>query len=92
MIATGVSIPLLCLEGVPDLSSAPKDEAGLRRKFDLRLFSQTGEWEIRLVCPIWGNLFIEAKPDPFLQEIWLWGLERFVLWVQMGYNKFHSNS
>ena len=25
MIATGVSIPLLCLEGVPDLSSAPKD-------------------------------------------------------------------
>ena len=33
MIATGVSIPLLCLEGVPDLSSAPKDEAGLTRKF-----------------------------------------------------------
>ena len=25
MIATGVSIPLLCLEGVPDLSSAGKD-------------------------------------------------------------------
>ena len=34
MIATGVSIPLLCLEGVPDLSSAPKDEAGLTRKFE----------------------------------------------------------
>ena len=34
VIATGVLIPLLCLEGVPDLSSAPKDEAGLRRKFE----------------------------------------------------------
>ena len=31
---TGVSIPLLCLEGVPDLPSTPKDEAGLTRKFE----------------------------------------------------------
>ena len=29
-----MSIPLLCLEGVPDLSSTPKDEAGLTRKFE----------------------------------------------------------
>ena len=28
------AIPLLCLKGFPDLSSAPKDEAGLRRKFE----------------------------------------------------------
>ena len=29
-----LSIPLLCLEGVLDLSGAPKDEAGLTRKFE----------------------------------------------------------
>ena len=29
-----MSIPLLCLEGVPDLPSTPKDEAGLTRKFE----------------------------------------------------------
>ena len=33
VIATGVSIPLLCLEGVPDLSSAPKDEVLLLSHF-----------------------------------------------------------
>ena len=34
LIATGESIPLLCLEGVPGLPGAPQDEAGLRRKFE----------------------------------------------------------
>ena len=34
MIAIGGSIPLLCLEGVPDLPGAPQDEAGLTRKFE----------------------------------------------------------
>ena len=34
LIATGVSIPLLCLQGVPDLPGAPQDEAGLPRKFE----------------------------------------------------------
>ena len=34
LIATGGSIPLLCLEGVPDLPGAPQDEAGLPRKFE----------------------------------------------------------
>ena len=33
LIASGGSIPLLCLQGVPDLPSAPQDEAGLTRKF-----------------------------------------------------------
>ena len=27
------AIPLLCLQGVPDLPGAPQDEAGLTRKF-----------------------------------------------------------
>ena len=31
--ATGESIPLLCLEGVPALPGAPQDEAGLTGKF-----------------------------------------------------------
>ena len=29
-----ITIPLLSLEGVPGLSGAPQDEAGLRRKFE----------------------------------------------------------
>ena len=32
-MATGVSIPLRGLEGVPGLPGAPQDEAGLTRKF-----------------------------------------------------------
>ena len=28
-------MPLLCLEGVPFLPSAPQDEAGLTRKFEM---------------------------------------------------------
>ena len=28
------SIPLLCLEGVPDLHGAPQDEASLTKKFE----------------------------------------------------------
>ena len=35
MIATGESIPLLCVEGVPGLPGAPQDEAGLTRKFEM---------------------------------------------------------
>ena len=34
LIATGESIPLRGLEGVPSLPGAPQDEAGLRRKFE----------------------------------------------------------
>ena len=34
MIAIGGSIPLLCLEGIPDLPGTPQDEAGLMRKFE----------------------------------------------------------
>ena len=34
LIATGGSITLLCLEGVPDLPGAPQDEAGLTRRFE----------------------------------------------------------
>ena len=34
MIATGGSIPLLCLEGVPDLPGAHQDEASLTKKFE----------------------------------------------------------
>ena len=34
LIATGESIPLRGLEGVPGLPGAPQDEAGLRRKFE----------------------------------------------------------
>ena len=35
LIATVVSILLLCLEGVTDLPSAPQDEAGLTRKLEM---------------------------------------------------------
>ena len=35
----------------------------------LRPLNHCPKWEIRQVCPIWGNFFIEAKPDPFSQEI-----------------------
>ena len=34
LIATGDSIPLLCLEGVPDLPGAHQDEASLTTKFE----------------------------------------------------------
>ena len=34
LIASGGSIPLLCLQGVPELPGAPQDEAGLPRKFE----------------------------------------------------------
>ena len=34
LIATGGSIPLLCLEGVPDLPGAHQDEASLTKKFE----------------------------------------------------------
>ena len=34
LIATGGSIPLFCLEGVPELPSTLQDEAGLMRKFE----------------------------------------------------------
>ena len=34
LIATGGSIPLLCLEGVPDLPGAHQDEASLTTKFE----------------------------------------------------------
>ena len=34
LIATGESIPLRGLEGVPGLPGAPQDEAGFRRKFE----------------------------------------------------------
>ena len=34
LISTGGSIPLLCLDGVPDLPIAPQDEAGLTKKFE----------------------------------------------------------
>ena len=34
LIATGDSIPVLCVEGVPGLPAAPQDDAGLTRKFD----------------------------------------------------------
>ena len=38
LIATGGSIPLLCVEGVPGLPGAPQDEAGLTRtKLKIRL-------------------------------------------------------
>ena len=33
-MATGESIPLHCLEGVPGLPDAPQDEAGLTRKVE----------------------------------------------------------
>ena len=46
------------------------------------------KWEIRLVCPIWGNFFIEAKSDPFSKEIGLWCLGAFVLWFQMSFYVF----
>ena len=36
LIATGESIPLRGLEGVPSLPGAPQDAAGLTRKFDPR--------------------------------------------------------
>ena len=35
LIATGESIPLLCVEGVPGLPGAPQDDAGLTRKFEM---------------------------------------------------------
>ena len=34
LIAIGGSIPLLCLEGIPNLPGTPQDEAGLTRKFE----------------------------------------------------------
>ena len=34
LIATGESIPLLCVEGVSGLPGAPQDDAGLTRKFE----------------------------------------------------------
>ena len=34
LMATGGTINLLCLEGFPDLPGAPKDEAGVMRKFE----------------------------------------------------------
>ena len=34
MASTGGTINLLCLEGVPDRPGAPKDEAGVMRKFE----------------------------------------------------------
>ena len=34
LTATGESIPLRGLEGVPGLPGAPQDEAGFRRKFE----------------------------------------------------------
>ena len=34
LITSGGSIPLLCLQGVPDLHGEPQDEAGLPRKFE----------------------------------------------------------
>ena len=34
LITAGMSIPLLCLEGVPDLHGAPQDEASLTKKFE----------------------------------------------------------
>ena len=37
LIATGESIPLLCVEGVPRLPGAPQDDAGLTRKFEMSL-------------------------------------------------------
>ena len=37
----GRSIPLLCLEGVPDLHGAPQDEANLTKKFETN--SQKGD-------------------------------------------------
>ena len=35
----------------------------------LRPLNHCPKWEIRQVCPIWGNFFIEATSDPFWQEI-----------------------
>ena len=35
LITAGRSIPLLCLEGVPDLHGAPQDEASLTKKFEM---------------------------------------------------------
>ena len=35
LIATGDSIPVLCVEGVPGLPGAPQDDAGLTRKFEM---------------------------------------------------------
>ena len=35
LISTGGSIPLLCLEGVPDLPVAPQDEVCLTKKFEM---------------------------------------------------------
>ena len=34
LMATGGSIPLLCLEGVPRLPGEPQDEASLTREFE----------------------------------------------------------
>ena len=34
-----------------------------------RPLNHLAEWEIRLVCPIQPNFFIEANPNPFYQEI-----------------------
>ena len=31
----------------------------------LRPLNHCPKWEIRQVCPIWGDFFIEAKPNPF---------------------------
>ena len=42
MIATGESIPLLCVEGVPSLPGAPQDDAGLTRKFERQLHQSSG--------------------------------------------------
>ena len=34
LISTGGSIPLICLEGVPDFPLTPQDESGLTKKFE----------------------------------------------------------
>ena len=59
MIATGESIPLLCLEGVPDLPSAPQDEAGVMRKFERYPCGWCRIWK----TPISGSA-LEKNPMP----------------------------
>ena len=50
-------MPLLCLEGVPDLPGAPQDEAGLTRKFEMLIVSFDVQKLLRLIR---SHLFIFA--------------------------------
>ena len=51
LLATGESIPLLCVEGVPGLPGAPQDEAGLTRNFE------TGDLSLPLGLALGSPIF-----------------------------------